>query len=537
MIKMWANYRIHFILIFALFCLILRIILVEQITYTYGWDVARDLVTVYKKISFISHFNYSQYSILNIPDIFRAQNLQWWFPEGPIISTTYQSLSPLYYILLAPAFVIFNYTYTTAIYLTSTLNVVTLLLIYFFTKKYYGIMPATMASLIWGFSYYSIKEGAIGLNPGLVPVFTMLALISIYKIYENEAKYIYLLCISIVGLLSFHASGFFIVPIIGLLLVYKIKIFRPHHYLFGVLIIFTGLFLYYLQEKMLMGKNTDIFLKYFVYQNSGMIKKIPIQESIVNFYATFSLTFGNFLLPFNPQTFGVVITTVLLLFSIYRVAKKDNSKIYIIFILYTIVFALVVKFEGVIYMGWWFYGVALPITLIVFSIFLNLIIQKTGKFKIPFLSILFLVFVFFNIKSIFSEVLLNNIQEYNKAKYVAEFIARDTKIDNFDLYFHTHMEQFNRINTRSPFKYLIANNSTNRDLFLKSRLEPYDEYFTYLNIYTISDISNSDTEKFANEVYTSLEKEHVGLKKPVLIYRDKNFTVYKSTFLNQKIMQ
>lgn len=275
-------------------------------------------------------------------------------------------------------------------------------------------------------------------------------------------------------------------------------------------------------------------MEYFVYKNSQLLKPISFTENQFNFYSVFSTTFGQYIFPLTPIAVGYFLTGLLITFSVYKIYKKEKPIIYILLICYIITFSLSAKFYTIIFMGWWFYGMAMPMSIIIFAYFISTITNWNKKFGQIFILMFICLFLILNLNAIYKNYAVKAVQKYSEARYIAKIIGEDTKSDNFELYFYTKLEGDSRMNTHTPFVYLVAYNSQSKDLFLKSELRPNKNNFKYINVYVVSDISNTNNLKFIEDVNNIMKTEYFEIKKPSLIYRKGDNSIYKFIFLNTK---
>ena len=90
---------------------------------------------------------------------------------GPIISTTWQALSPVYYFILTPIMVLTNYNYLAQNYFTVFLDTLKLTSIYVVLYKLHGVKAGIVGATLYGFNWIIITGSSICLNPVFVPFF------------------------------------------------------------------------------------------------------------------------------------------------------------------------------------------------------------------------------------------------------------------------------------------------------------------------------------------------------------------------------
>lgn len=129
--------------------------------------------------------------------------------NGPAVSGILALLSPIYYYLITPFFLITNYHPLTLHYLTSSLDILALITLMHFLHIKYGMKASLVGGFLYAINFIFIKEASMGWNPSFLPLFTFLLLISVHKVLNSDSKYLLLISISLSMLLSLHASGFF----------------------------------------------------------------------------------------------------------------------------------------------------------------------------------------------------------------------------------------------------------------------------------------------------------------------------------------
>jgi len=107
---------------------------------------------------------------------------------GPQTSTGNMYLGPFYYYFITPALYLSGMAPVGPAILIAITGVITTYLLYIFTNKYFGKLPAYMASLMFAVLPFSVSVTRSSWNPNLVPLISVLMLLNYFSIYANKAK-------------------------------------------------------------------------------------------------------------------------------------------------------------------------------------------------------------------------------------------------------------------------------------------------------------------------------------------------------------
>lgn len=97
-------------------------------------------------------------------------------------------LGPAYYYLLAPSLYFFKYDPIGPAFLTVSLSLATIFLIYIIALKFLSYKTAVFASSIYAFSSFLINQSRAASNPHLIPFFASLVLLSLLVITNKKSK-------------------------------------------------------------------------------------------------------------------------------------------------------------------------------------------------------------------------------------------------------------------------------------------------------------------------------------------------------------
>lgn len=425
MYKKWDINKYDVLIFLSIFIVgaVLRFYKIQDIA-TFGHDNSRDLIVTYK--------------------LFLYKELIW---RGPVFSIIWAHLNLLYYYIIFPFYYILNFRPLSGPIFTASVNLITLIILSIVTAKIFGKKIAVSATLIYAVSFLVVKESTFGLNPCLVPPFTILLFYSVYKIINNEEKFLKLLSFTLFGMLSFHPSGIFIIPILAIFY----AIYRPKFKLKTLLIsgaIFTSLVLipYGVQEKK--------FQLYDVKQVVSYVKTIgnnqkPVenksesaptadltpnnQPPIINFFVVLLKNISNTLFGYNnlvtmPTSAAIIIAASFYGIKIFKKNQKPATILCGLLILYIIPLGFLIKFHDTGERPGWFQPVIIPYIVI----FCGYLINKFYSVKLKQSAFLILlIIVFTNIYAISNYKTKED--SYSYVRYISKFIEADSNGLPFDI--------------------------------------------------------------------------------------------------------
>lgn len=140
---------------------------------------------------------------------------------GPKASVGNFYLAPLWYYLMTATY-FFSHSPVAPAFMVALLNSLTVILLYFFSARYFNQTIAFTASLLYAVSPFSIEYSRFAWNPNPIPFFTILALFSLYiYLYEKRGWAAYLAVTATNFTFQLHYQGFLLVAAVFLFLVLK----------------------------------------------------------------------------------------------------------------------------------------------------------------------------------------------------------------------------------------------------------------------------------------------------------------------------
>lgn len=142
---------------------------------------------------------------------------------GPGTSVGNMYLGPLYYYLIAPALLLFDFEPVGPAIMVALLGVGTVLLTYLLTKKWFGIRAGVIAAFFSAISYLFIKYSIFSWNPNVLPFFSILSVFLLSEIKEKKSWLIIPSLASFAFVLQSHYMGIFLFPVLLTIWIYKLK--------------------------------------------------------------------------------------------------------------------------------------------------------------------------------------------------------------------------------------------------------------------------------------------------------------------------
>lgn len=402
------NKLFPFISIFF-FSALLRFYFLPKIA-TFGHDNSRDMILIYKLIEY-----------------------KEWIYRGPVFSIVWADLSPIYYYIIALPYWILRFNPLAPAIFSSLVNLSALILIIYVMFRIYDKKSALISGFIYGFSFMIIKEGAFGLNPALIPPFAILYYYFLTRLKDRKAMDWILFALCNAMIISFHPSGYFILPVtlIGIIFIHP-RISKGIYFKsFGVFFV-AGLLPYLIQEKKVAGWNIKKWIEY-VGKNNGE-KSLSVTSYAGNYFTVVSNNLRETFVPGHSiigltLAVGILISIVWTVYKGYQ-TKKGEYEVLLSFILlaYIIVFGFGVKFTDTGMHDSWFQTILIPWIVM----FLGYFLGKTFESKYKLLVYVFIsLFFIINIGRMFSYVPRKDT--YLSQKLMVETIKNDAKGESFDI--------------------------------------------------------------------------------------------------------
>lgn len=137
---------------------------------------------------------------------------------GPPTSIGNIYLGPLYYYMMMVPFAITGFNPVSAAAMIGIIGVLTVWLIYYFAKKWFGSVAGLTASFLFAISPVTIVYSRSSWNPNPTPFFSLLALLGIFKAKESRNWMWYIFTgVSLAFVVQMHYLALILLPVFALL--------------------------------------------------------------------------------------------------------------------------------------------------------------------------------------------------------------------------------------------------------------------------------------------------------------------------------
>ncbi len=444
----------------VLLAIVLRFARFEDLA-TFGHDNSRDSIVSFKM------FSYGEYIYV-----------------GPVFSVIWGYMSPIYYYMLYPFYLIFNFSPISAQVASMIANILALAVVIYVSYKFYGKAAAFISAVLFGFSVYIIIQGGEGLNPNLMLPFSILAFyVYVEWLKVGRSKFLYLFSFALSFVTALHPAGFFIlIPFAILYFFYRpkfhIKSLAISSIIYGIL----GVLPYLIQEKKLAWWTIKQLVNYLKSQDG---EEVGFLTSVSNYFIAvlknISLTLFN-----NTNQIEMIISSLILGFILYEaivfIKQKNNSTVLAFTLsIYLLVFGLLVKFDSPDPHRKWFVAVFVPL-LVLYIVSLLTRLYRTNYW---YSTLLILGGVsILNLQQFFT--VNREVDSYSYVREVSEIIRKDSNGEDIDIYGANP----------EPFYYMLWYYENNPDM--------KEKYFTWIKW---------AKEKDANTVYFIETEYELGNEK------------------------
>ncbi len=136
---------------------------------------------------------------------------------GPGTSIGNMYLGPLYYYLIAPALFLAGYSPVGPSVLVAVLAVITIGMVYFIGKEWFGKMAGVVASSLYAVAPTVIIFSRASWNPNVMPFFALLCIYAVWRTWRKQ-EFIWLIVLGIAYafVLQSHYLGLVLAPVLGL---------------------------------------------------------------------------------------------------------------------------------------------------------------------------------------------------------------------------------------------------------------------------------------------------------------------------------
>jgi len=306
---------------------------------------------------------------------------------------------PFWTYLLSPFLWIFNFDPVSGAYLSIILGVLSVVGMYIVGSALFGKRVGIIASLLYATSPLAVYYMRFPYHTSPIPLFVIALTFSLFKITQNKFGYLPLAIFLVTALYNFEIATVVLWGVLVSILMYKFfKDRKNFRQIFNKKIIFLSLFslltpllpmiLYDVRNGF---PQTLKFAAWSIYRAASLLGYNPnLAFSINKIIVMLDFLFDNFrkLIFAQSNLIPMLILVALIAWAIYMLFKKEKTASYnVIFLLFTIPFIFIVlnQTPSDAYLLLFF-----PIVILIFSSFLDFIMNKKITFFPVFIFILIL---------------------------------------------------------------------------------------------------------------------------------------------------
>lgn len=198
---------------------------------------------------------------------------------GPRTSVGDMYLGPLYYYFMSPWLLLFRFSPVGPAVGVAFLNVLTVFFLWLVGRTWFGKQAGLSAALLFATAPIVIRLGQHSWNPNIMPFFALLAIYSIWKVWQNGSfLWLIVLGIAFAFVLQSHYLGLLLVPTVGIIWFLSLWKLRDKKkfllYSFWGLIVFlflmSPLFIF---DAKYGWRNTEAILRFFTHRQTTISAK------------------------------------------------------------------------------------------------------------------------------------------------------------------------------------------------------------------------------------------------------------------------
>lgn len=142
---------------------------------------------------------------------------------GPPTSVGNIYLGPLYYYMMLPVMILFNFSPIAASVMVGVIGVLTVALIYYLGKNFFNRKAGLIASFLYAISPVTIAYSNFSWNPNPLPFFALLSILGLYKVNKTgNFLWMILVGVSLAISLQMHYLSLILIPVAGILYAHEI---------------------------------------------------------------------------------------------------------------------------------------------------------------------------------------------------------------------------------------------------------------------------------------------------------------------------
>lgn len=255
---------------------------------------------------------------------------------GPPTSVGGMYLGPLYYYMMAIPMALFWLNPVVAAGLNALIGTLTVFLIYYLTREWFGKKSAFFASLLYSVSPITIIYSRSSWNPNPAPFFALLAILGVFFAHKKkDFRWFILTGGALAFALQMHYLALILIPIFGLLWLNELRIYRNKnegrkYFVLGTL--FSIVLFLFLMSPLVIFDFRHNFMNYkaittFFFNNPDKSVEVNIFN---NFFRSFEIYQFNLIARYisSQEVLLTWVASFLVLltlgFAVYKKFKKEK---------------------------------------------------------------------------------------------------------------------------------------------------------------------------------------------------------------------
>ncbi len=143
---------------------------------------------------------------------------------GPVTSVGNMYLGPLYYYMMAFSMAFFWLNPVAAAWMVALIGVLTVGLIYFLMRDWFGKVPAFVAAFLYCISPVTVYYSRSSWNPNPAPFFALLGILGLHQLHKTrDFKWLILTGVATAFVAQMHYLALLMIPVYGLIYLYELR--------------------------------------------------------------------------------------------------------------------------------------------------------------------------------------------------------------------------------------------------------------------------------------------------------------------------
>lgn len=361
---------------------------------------------------------------------------------GPQTSIGNMYLGPYFYYFISPFLWLFNFNPLGLAFFSGIIGILTLILAYKITDKWFGNKVAIFVTILYAISPVVIKYTSFSWNPNIMPFFALLFIYFLGKFYFNDCfKCLIYLTISFIMAINSHYLALLLIPIAFIYWLIKVIFLKNNHpsKLNGLLIftiISVVIFVISLTPQILFdikhhGQNIGAISQFFTKRETTL--NLKVYKAVPNLWPIF-VQINTSLLTGRDKFFGEILSIILLISTIITTCglfknKSSKFKYYLLILIWYLV--------GLVGLGLYkqhlydhYFGFLFPCVFI-YAVFTLYYLSKKFALLKTLSLIIFIICTYLSIKQ--NQLFFNSPNQLTRTQKIANSIYQESDNKAFNL--------------------------------------------------------------------------------------------------------